>query len=84
MLALKNLLALKDAIRLASRVSDANPPMIRSEAEISDDERKYLNNVLDKTRIPENISNADRAAIQEKIRTDVVDMVKKKQLIHLP
>ena len=76
----KNLLALKDAIRLASRVSDANPPMIRSEAEISDDERKYLNNVLDKTRIPENISNADRAAIQEKIRTDVVDMVKKQQI----
>jgi len=67
--------ALKDAIRLASRVSDANPPLIRSEAEISDDERKYLNNVLDKTRIPENARNSDRAAIQEKIRTDVVDMI---------
>jgi hypothetical protein len=56
-------------------VSDANPPLIRSEAEISDDERKYLNNVLDKTRIPENARNSDRAAIHEKIRTDVVDMV---------
>jgi len=54
--------------------------MIRSEAEISDDERKYLNNVLDKTRIPDNASKADRAAIQEKIRTDVVDMVKKLQI----
>lgn len=66
-------------------MSDKNPPKIESEEEILADDKRYLDNVVDKTaKLPkkpnENATLQEKKAYsdqQEKIRADIINQVRK-------